>query len=81
MKSPYHTKSTGKYSKVTLYSNDPRYVSGLGHYTQIIWKETRQIGCGFEECDASQGGLRGVMVCNYYPPGNRLNHFRANIEC
>ena len=37
-----------------------------GHYTQVVWKSTRDIGCGMAQCgDASQ-----VWVCRYSPPGN-----------
>jgi pathogenesis-related protein 1 len=37
-----------------------------GHYTQIVWKDSRKVGCGFSICpDKSQ-----VWVCSYDPPGN-----------
>lgn len=37
-----------------------------GHYTQIVWRDTREIGCAKAVCrDQSQ-----VWVCNYNPPGN-----------
>lgn len=37
-----------------------------GHYTQLVWKTTREIGCAKAVCgDNSQ-----VWVCNYTPPGN-----------
>lgn len=37
-----------------------------GHYTQLIWKGTTEVGCGKATCpDNSQ-----VWVCNYDPPGN-----------
>ena len=36
-----------------------------GHYTQIIWRDTRRVGC------AVAGNARNeVWVCNYDPPGN-----------
>ncbi len=38
-----------------------------GHYTQIVWKTTEQIGCAKAECN---GNL--IVVCNYNPPGNVL---------
>jgi len=38
-----------------------------GHFTQIIWKNTKQIGCAKVEC---KGDL--IVVCNYNPPGNVL---------
>ena len=39
--------------------------SMCGHYTQIVWKTTRQVGCAVA---AARG--REVWVCNYDPPGN-----------
>ena len=40
--------------------------SGMcGHYTQIVWRGTRQVGCAV----ASNRGQE-VWVCNYDPPGN-----------
>jgi uncharacterized protein YkwD len=36
-----------------------------GHYTQIVWKDTKELGCG-----VARGGGREVWVCEYDPPGN-----------
>jgi pathogenesis-related protein 1 len=38
-----------------------------GHYTQMVWKNTSQIGCAKAEC---RGNV--IVVCNYDPPGNVL---------
>jgi len=47
----------------------------VGHYTQIVWRETKQIGAAklsFELVD-EQGNSRSyvAIICNYDPPGNR----------
>lgn len=36
-----------------------------GHYTQMVWRDTKRVGCGRAMRDATE-----VWVCNYDPPGN-----------
>lgn len=45
-----------------------------GHYTQIVWETTTQVGCAVQFC---AGGISGFnpnpstnIVCQYSPPGN-----------
>jgi hypothetical protein len=42
---------------------------GCGHYTQIVWRETTQIGCGVSTCNTGAGSM-DVWICNYAPAGN-----------
>lgn len=37
----------------------------VGHYTQIIWRNTSHIGCAIASNDR-----RDILVCRYGPPGN-----------
>ena len=47
-------------------SNSCAHGEDCGHYTQIVWRDTREVGCGVATCaDGS-----GVWVCNYNPAGN-----------
>jgi pathogenesis-related protein 1 len=47
-----------------------------GHYTQLVWRSTNQVGCAVERCPADQHSpFRGwdewyLWVCHYDPPGN-----------
>ncbi len=46
-----------------------------GHFTQVVWKETKLVGCGVAVCNQGEGKYTGkgraeVWVCNYDPPGN-----------
>ncbi|NWU56805.1 PI16 inhibitor, partial [Dromas ardeola] len=44
-----------------------------GHYTQVVWASTHQIGCGAKFCEKIEGIETEdmyLLVCNYYPPGN-----------
>lgn len=37
----------------------------VGHYSQIIWPATRELGCAM-----ARGGNSDVLVCRYWPAGN-----------
>lgn len=40
-----------------------------GHYTQIVWRTTRRIGCARVTCYDGKGVF---ITCNYDPPGNYI---------
>ncbi|KAL9261367.1 Pathogenesis-related protein [Drosera capensis] len=44
-------------------------IADCGHYTQIIWRDTRRVGCAKVTCF---GGRDTLFVCDYDPPGNFL---------
>ena len=45
---------------------------GVGHYTQMVWKGSTQIGAGISQYQ--QGAFTmTVVVCGYNPPGNVIN--------
>ena len=37
-----------------------------GHYTQVVWKETKEVGCARTVCDDKSQ----IWVCSYAPAGN-----------
>ncbi|MET0410888.1 MAG: CAP domain-containing protein [Polyangiaceae bacterium] len=49
--------------------------TGCGHYTQLVWANTRQVGCGYSTCTTEDDFLFEVWVCNYDPPGNVISQF------
>ena len=51
-----------------------KYQKGTGHFTQIIWKETKEVGFGFKFRDNNF-----CVVAYYYPAGNILGEFSENI--
>lgn len=55
-----------------LYPGGPYQASwrGVGHYTQMVWRNTRNVGCATSQC---RGNL--LVVCNYDPPGNYIGEY------
>jgi uncharacterized protein YkwD len=46
-----------------------------GHYTQVVWRNSMNLGCGVTDCTTNSpfgggGGAWQFWVCNYDPPGN-----------
>lgn len=39
----------------------------IGHYTQMVWRDTGKVGCGEAICNGTL-----LVACNYDPPGNYL---------
>jgi len=68
---------TAWYNEVTNPGFDPadiqpfKFGYGTGHYTQVVWAETSQVGCGWAYY--SEGGWqRSLVVCNYAKAGNYI---------
>ena len=51
----------GKFPNVSTTGN----WRDVGHYTQIVWPETREVGCAM-----ASGRRSDVLVCRYSPAGN-----------
>lgn len=42
---------------------------GCGHYTQIVWRKSLELGCGVATCKNGQA-TEDIWICNYAPAGN-----------
>uniref|UniRef100_A0A0K0DVX1 SCP domain-containing protein n=1 Tax=Strongyloides stercoralis TaxID=6248 RepID=A0A0K0DVX1_STRER len=63
------------YDEVKYYDfNKPGFTSKTGHFTQLVWKNSKQVGFGITE----KNGIVYV-VCRYFPPGNYLGQFEKNV--
>ena len=47
------------------------------HFTQIIWKETNEIGIGIANDVVNK---KYCVIALYYPPGNTLGEFPKNVN-
>ena len=62
------------YSEKTDYQYEPFKGSSnpvVGHYTQMIWKNTTAVGAGKAICPS--GAI--IIVANYNPPGNYIGQY------
>ena len=80
-----HVKASAKaavrnwYDEIALHNFDrPTYSPATGHFTQLVWKSTKNLGVGVA---FSPNGREVYVVTNYYPAGNIVNqgYFEANV--
>uniref|UniRef100_A0A8C7WRH7 SCP domain-containing protein n=1 Tax=Oryzias sinensis TaxID=183150 RepID=A0A8C7WRH7_9TELE len=64
------------YSEIKDYNfKTSGFQSGTGHFTQVVWKESKELGLGM-----ATDGRTAFVVGQYRPPGNFTNpgQFEAN---
>ncbi|GAA5920257.1 hypothetical protein JCM6882_003661 [Rhodosporidiobolus microsporus] len=77
--------------EASLYNYDvPGYTDGVGHFTQMVWKDTTELGCAEVKCDSLPNPTTGksmtdafFLVCHYLSAGNIVGnnneYFRLNV--
>lgn len=61
----------------------------VGHATQLLWRSTAKVGCGYAQCgrlegspagsDRSDGSRADFVVCRYWPAGNYLGRMEREV--
>lgn len=67
------------------WARNPHMSEDNGHWTQIVWKQTRFIGCAvsqrqhFMPESMQEDKASMYVVCEYYPPGNVEGQFEVMV--
>ena len=63
------------YDEVNIYHfPEGGFSMQTGHFTQLVWTDTRQVGCGHVQCKGND-----IYVCNYDPPGNYDGEYATHV--
>ena len=66
------------YEEVNDYSwSSPGFSSGTGHFTQLVWISSKQLGTGVA---CTSAPVSCYIVANYWPPGNYQGAYPQNVK-
>lgn len=68
------------YDEIQYYDwNNPGFSSAAGHFTQVVWRSSVEIGIGIATVPDATYRIRSVVCISYRPPGNYLGQFEQNV--
>ncbi|KAI1347510.1 PR-1-like protein [Xylaria sp. FL0043] len=60
------------------YGKQAGFSEATGHFTQLVWKNTSDVGCGRRLCDGEGKGW--YLICEYWPRGNVIGAFQDQVD-
>jgi hypothetical protein len=67
------------YDEIELYDfSNPGFSFPTGHFTQLIWRDTTNVGCAVTDPDINEKE-KSYACCQYTPPGNWRGEFEENV--
>ena len=70
------TASNLWYKEIDLHDFAREFQTKSGHFTQLIWKSSKEAGFGFAK--TKQGDM--YVVAMYHPAGNVAKQFKENVS-
>eukprot|EP00775_Hariotina_reticulata_P010911 gene10911-11065_t len=72
------------YAEETKYNYaKPDFTPGAGHFTQVVWRDSKRLGCAVKVCPNGIQNSRmtkgTIVVCKYKPPGNERGFYAENV--
>lgn len=68
------------YDEIQYYNwNNPGFSSATGHFTQVVWRASTEIGVGIAVVPDASYRIRSVVCISYRPPGNYQGQFAQNV--
>lgn len=64
------------YDEVKIYDfkKPTGFSMETGHFTQVVWLDTTQVGCGMSQCKGND-----IWVCQYEKPGNWEGQYKQKV--
>ena len=89
-KSPAYVESTQMwYDEIKFwdYKTNAKSASApeneaVGHFTQVVWRTSKQVNCGYATYTKVSGEYEFnnyMVTCQYYPAGNYNNQYAENV--
>ena len=79
MRKSQHLNSRFSYHITTvhcIFDNRPFFYLFIGHFTQVVWKNTQKLGIAKAKSPKS-GKI--IVVANYEPAGNWIGQYKDNV--